>query len=297
VKGRPCALRYRQFAPSPGLSPFVSSYWVIAAEGPPPGCASMNPAEPRPMRIRVVPDCCMDMVFHFSGEPERPGLSRDGRQFRPGAFLAGASLTSSLLKLPADYRAAGVRFRPGGATPFIGAPAHLFTSGGAGLAELMPEFSSLALSLAGEASSALETARVLDRLLLERLRLAGDVDALAARALGELARFGGRVEAAADRMGVGLKRLERAMKRHVGLTAKGAARSLRLVSAMRVLAGRAALPGLTDGSLAGLALALGFADQAHFTNEFSALAGISPAAWREERSNVDFLQYLPRPLY
>jgi AraC-like DNA-binding protein len=35
-----------------------------------------------------------------------------------------------------------------------------------------------------------------------------------------------------------------------------------------------------EGGLASLALDLGYADQAHLTREFRAMAGLSPTAWR-----------------
>lgn len=277
----PHGLTYRQFAPSKALAPYVACYWTITTGDSTGDSGGDDPAR----RIRVLPDCCMDAIFDLSGGLARSGGEADSK---PSAFVVGASLSPMVLSLPGSLRVIGVRFLPGGAAPFLGVPAFELAESSAPLAELMPGFASLGASLAGEGRTPAAMAAGLDRLLLELLPRVPEKDALTGRAVFALARPGvaGRVEAVASNMGLTQKRLERAVKRHAGLTPKGLSRALRFVGAACALS-------LGGRPLAGLALDLGFTDQAHFNREFKGLAGVSPSAWLAERRGVEFLQYPP----
>jgi len=276
----PQALIYRQYTPSLALAPYVACYWTITANG----AASGSGRNKKALRIRVLPDCCMDAVFDLSGGLAKPGAGTAASS----AFVVGPSLSPMVLRLPDSLRVVGVRFFPGGAAPFLGVPAYELAESSAPLTAFMPGFASLGVALAGEARTSAAMAAHVDRLLLELLPRVPEKDALTRQAVSALTRPGpvGRVEAAARSMGLNQKRLERAVKRHAGLTPKGLARALRFVEAVRALSfGRR--------PLAELALDLGFTDQAHFNREFKALAGVSPTSWLAERRSVEFLQYAP----
>lgn len=79
-----------------------------------------------------------------------------------------------------------------------------------------------------------------------------------------------RVEQLAERHGVGVRTLQRAMRRVVGLGPKQLIRRYRLLEAASQLATGAACDQV------GLALALGYADQSHFARDFRAVIGTSP---------------------
>lgn len=81
-----------------------------------------------------------------------------------------------------------------------------------------------------------------------------------------------RVAEIADRFGLSPRALQRLFRRHVGLTPKQVLQRSRLHEAVeRVAAG--------DQDRAGLALDLGYADQAHFTNAFRAGVGRPPGRY------------------
>lgn len=87
----------------------------------------------------------------------------------------------------------------------------------------------------------------------------------------------GRVGVAELAAGTGwsARHLQSRFRDQVGLTPGTARRVLRF--------GRAAgLVGRGSDPLAGIAAACGYADQAHLTREFRALAGLPPAAFRAE---------------
>lgn len=79
-----------------------------------------------------------------------------------------------------------------------------------------------------------------------------------------------RVEQLAERHGVGVRTLQRAMRRVIGLGPKQLIRRYRLLEAASRLTTGAACDQVA------LALALGYADQSHFARDFRAVVGTSP---------------------
>ena len=86
------------------------------------------------------------------------------------------------------------------------------------------------------------------------------------------------VELAARRHAMSVRSLQRLFRRYVGVGPKWVLQRARLHDAVdRIDTGRAS-------DLASLAVELGWFDQAHFTRDFSALVGQSPAAYAARRS-------------
>lgn len=83
----------------------------------------------------------------------------------------------------------------------------------------------------------------------------------------------GRAELLADRVGVGLRTLERRLAEYVGHTPKQILRRFRLLEA----AARLEEGGAIDH--AALALSLGYSDQAHFVRDFAAVVGRPPGKY------------------
>jgi AraC-like DNA-binding protein len=85
-----------------------------------------------------------------------------------------------------------------------------------------------------------------------------------------------RVEQLATVAGLGVRRLERIIREQLGLTPKWLIRRYRLQEAAERLA------AVDRPALAELAADLGYADQAHFTREFSAVVGVPPGRYIRE---------------
>jgi AraC-like DNA-binding protein len=82
-----------------------------------------------------------------------------------------------------------------------------------------------------------------------------------------------RVDELAAGAGVGIRRLQRLFAEHVGVGPKWMLRRYRLHEA----AARAAEGSAVDWVR--LAAELGYADQAHFTRDFTAIVGVPPARY------------------
>jgi AraC-like DNA-binding protein len=268
---------YTQCTPSLPLAPYVACHWAVPRTE---GKAAT--------RIRVLPDGCMDVIFDLTGGLA-PFDTPQAATGTPVAFITGATINPEVIALPASPHVAGVRFRPGGAAAFLNIAARDLAGAHVPLGDIMPELARLGADLMDETHTPNTMVGIIDRLLQERLHRARVPDALTAHAVEAIWRGPAslRVESLARSMGIHGKRLERSLRHQTGLTPKQLARTLRFVSAVRHITAAPEYP------LADLALALGFADQAHFNRKFKTMAELSPSAWKQERHTVDFLQYTP----
>ena len=86
-----------------------------------------------------------------------------------------------------------------------------------------------------------------------------------------------RVDALAGELAVTVRTLQRRFDRHLGVGPKWVLRRCRIQDALAVIEAGG------DVDWAALAAGLGFADQSHFTNAFTALVGVPPAAYVRRR--------------
>lgn len=254
-------MNYREVRPAPPLRRFLECFWFLSAEAA--DAAAVAPPEP------VLPDGCTELIVHL-GEPFRRVDDAGASETQPGAFFVGQMTRPLVIQPSRRASAMGLRFRPGGARVFLGAP--------------MDEFANRVVALeclwgaaARNFEDALHGARtdssriaVAETFLLARLvdaRRDGAADH-AVRAI--LARRGrGRIVPLAERAGLGPRQLERRFRAAVGLTPKLFSRIVRFQHLVRI-APRA------DG-WASAAADCGYFDQAHLVRDVRDFAGVSPS--------------------
>jgi len=266
--------RYEEHLPGAALAPWVWCYWTIrGAAGAP---ALVN---------RILPDGCADVIVDLAAAGG------------PHAIAVGAMRTAAVVTVSGTVNLFGVRFRPGGALPFAGGPLSELTDRRAPLDALWGALGSALGSALAEAAGAPARVAAAEQVLAARLHTAArDASApgadLARRAAVLVRASRGRVgvRALAGALGVGERRLARAFDQAVGLTPKALCRIERFRAAVARI--DAAPPGAPP-RWSPLAYAAGYADHAHFTREFRALAGITPSQYAAERARrVRFVQEL-----
>lgn len=247
---------YREHPPHAALVPYVACYWSLRG----------RLAEADAHERAVVPDACMDILFNLA--PEVPGSAASqvvGTMTRPLPVRRAGAL--DLL---------GVRFRAGGAVPFLYLSAREVTDDALALEDV---WGSDADALTDRLRQIPDTAgriRVLDEALRARAEEAGaraDEAVLAATRLAERAGGTVDVDALARTTGLGRRQLERRFLAVVGIPPKTACRVLRFQAAL------ARLHAPVPASLSRVALEAGYHDQAHFTRDFKAFAGVTPGAY------------------
>jgi len=240
--------RHSYFEPAPELAPFVAYYWVVV----------WDLRDQPPYRQLIVPYPNVHLTFR-NGVAGVQGVSR-GHVYRT---LEGAG------------RVCGVAFRPGCFRPFLGAPVSTITGRRIPAEEVFgPDVPERAMAATEDGA---EMVRIVERFLRTNLP---DRDQEADRVADIVARVAlepsiARVDDLADRVGDGVRRLQRLFAEYVGVGPKWVIRRYRLHEVTERLAKGAAV------DWARLAIELGYADQAHFIRDFTAMNGESPARYAE----------------
>ena len=246
------AFEVERHAPSPAMAPFVQHYW-FARWWVPDGEEHVQ---------HILPLPAVNLTIERDAETITGPVSR-----RSEKRLTGRS------------RVFGVLFRPGGFQPFFRRSMH----------ELVDRTLPVGALFEGDVSALREALWASVGLDRERSRQVGLLEAF----LGEAGASPGpgiervqavvdaaredrtllRADALAERAGLSLRGLQRLLRRHLGLSPKLVLQRFRLQEAAHRLV---AEPGLDQ---AGLALSLGYCDQAHFVRDFAAVIGEPPGRY------------------
>ena len=239
--------RYTASPPDETLAPFVAHYWVV----------NWDLRGQEPYRQQVMPHPRVNVTF-MAGRCRVAGVVRG----HFSELLAGAG------------RVIGVSFRPGGFRPFLGAPVATITDRFLPVEDVFG-VPAVAVSTAIVAAPDDEAVATLADFLR---RIAPDPDPTVDLVDGIVAAVAAdptvtRVSALAATAGLGARRLQRLFQEYVGVGPKWVIRRYRMhEAAARVADGE-------EVDWAGLAGALGYADQAHFTRDFTATIAMSPARY------------------
>jgi AraC-like DNA-binding protein len=240
---------YGEFPPCPALRPYVACLWAASTHGAAPH--------------RVLPDNCVDILWQDT---------------RPDAFAVGMMSAPIWVPAAGPVRTVAVRFRPGAATLFLGAPLRVLTDTRADLTDLWGRADAMRLqdALWQPALTTAARLRLIEQALLARRVEAAPAPTLGQRAVAIIEASHGavRLEALADALHVSRQHLALQFGQQVGLTPKLFARICRF---------RRASAALRDGGtleLAQLALDCGYFDQSHLIRDFHDFAGTTPATWR-----------------
>src|SRR6476620_3853489 len=103
-------MNYLTFDPNKDLNTFVKCYWSLE-----------SPKEENPQKQTIVPDGCMEMIFHY-GDLYKQYTENGNSIIQPKCFLIG-QLTRPLQIEPTGKTGIfSVRFRPDGFSPFATIP-------------------------------------------------------------------------------------------------------------------------------------------------------------------------------
>ncbi|MEH1164598.1 AraC family transcriptional regulator [Micromonospora sp. CPCC 205539] len=252
-------VRFRRHLPAESLRPWVEHYWLI------------DWALSAPFEQRIVPHPAVNLVFRRDGDESRDDDGGSGGGGGQGTGeVAGVGRHLFRITLTGTGRVCGIQFRPGGFHPFWGRSVAELTGRRLPLpAGRLPQFDHRICAGTDDdrrlALDALLTAMAPepDPVVDEAVRLAEAI---------RTDRTVLRVDDFAAQHDLTVRRLQRLFTEYVGVGPKWVIRRYRLQEAVEQAAG---------GPLAwaDLAADLGYSDQAHLVRDFTAVAGVSPAAY------------------
>jgi AraC-like DNA-binding protein len=262
-------MHYEEFRPAEPLAKYVKCLWTLESA-----------ATESPNRERILPDGCTEIVFHLA-DPFHQYDSDGTAERQPAAMLVGQTRRHLLIQPTGRVRVMGVRFRPGGAYPFLRLPQHE-------LADQVVALDAIWGGAAGELHSRIaglgtgaESARHLEAFLLTRLNQAQHHDQDLSKAIALIHRTGGclSIDALGREMGINARKLDRTFNTRVGLSPKTLCRIVRFQQVFKKIEPRGNAPDWVQ-----IALDCGYYDQPHFVKEFKAFAGKEPTSYLAERN-------------
>ena len=257
----------RHVRPGPPLGEFIDCLWYFD------GYHATHARE------RALPTGTAEIVLNLKDDCIRVFQSdRDftGNCFR-GAVVCGSHPGYFVIEPSQQQEVIGVHFKPGGAAPFLGAPAGEFTSQNLDLEDIWP--ASITRSLRArlvEAVSPETKLRILEQALVSRLKPRLTPHPTAAFAIRRLlaapaiTRIGSMQQAS----GFSPKRFIQLFRDASGLSPKVFCRIQRFQTVITQIARGERI------EWAEVAVASGYYDQPHLNREFRSFSGLSPAEYR-----------------
>lgn len=251
---------YQTFEIIAELNAFVKCAWTLE-----------SPALAVEQKQRIVPDGCMEMIFHY-GDLYRQYQNDEEYIIQPRCFVFGQ------ITLPLDIAPSGatgifaVRFNPDGFLPFSQLNAQQMENRAVPLAEL---FGGIGLRLEEEvltAKSTTERIRIVETFLLDKLRETETANNVVKSCVNAMLNLNGQVNVGhlSEQLKINRRQLERKFAANVGLSPKQLNKIIRLQTALKMLLEKR-FDNLTD-----LAYEASYYDQAHFIKDFKEFTGLSP---------------------
>ncbi len=230
---------------------------------------------------RLLPDGAVEVLFDLAGPPKKLFEDEAGLKYETfrGAWISGQRRRFIVIGTEQNSSMMGIRFRPGGAFPFVGFP----------MCELndrvvpMENVWGARINDIHEQLLHCDTAEgkfdILEQTLLKMVSGISGADRLSEQAIAELKNAGPdfALSSLPDKLGVGERQLRRLFEARIGLGPKALARVFRIQTVLQRLTSN------PKASWVDIALRAGYYDQAHFVHDFRELTGLTPSQYLTQR--------------
>ena len=248
--------------PAPALRPFISHYAGFRAQGLPP-CTHAG-----------LPSRHVDLIISLASPIDvirMPSTAQGPASF--AAFVSGLQDAPAAVRQSGDLDGLHLFLKPHGVRAILGVPSHALTSRVIHLSDIWGSAANQLIERLMNARSWQQRFILLDQAFLRALKPISPSSTLA-WAWRRLAETHGslQVHQLARELAISRRHFGELFHAEFGVAPKTAARIFRFERACRLM-----LDGRS--SLANVAFACGFHDQAHMTREWNSLAGCAPGAW------------------
>ena len=253
-------MEYKTWVPTPSLAHFVKCFWTLEA-----------PADRSQERQRIVPDGCMEMIFHY-GDLFYQYLDNGTNVTQPRSFVFGQIIKPLEIAASGKTGVFAARFHPDGFIPFSTMEIKMMDNRAVSLEQLYGEQGkTLELDVLSAATTKKRIEKV-EGFLVSKLRSPEGVDALAKSSVDLLLRSKGQVtiDSLAEQLQSSRRQLERKFVTTIGLSPKQLSKIIRFQSTLKMMEQK------HFTSLTALAHNGGYFDQAHFIKDFKEFTGLSP---------------------
>jgi len=268
-------MNYQTFEPCRDLSALIKCYWTLE-----------SPKEDTPNKQTVVPDGCMEMIFHY-GDVYKQYAENGDSIIQPRCFVIG-QLTKPLEIEPTGRTGIfSVRFHPDGFLPFATIPIKEMENTAVPLATLFGNDGQRIEQLVLNSASTAEKINHVETFLLTRLTDAETVDRIVKYTVETILTANGQlsVDELSKQININRRQLERKFSSNIGLSPKKLSKTIRLQATLKMLLNK------KFTNLTTLALESDYYDQAHFIKDFKEFTGYTPKEFYGDTIKMSSLFY------
>ncbi len=268
-------MNYQTYPPPSDLAPFVKCFWTLD-----------SPGEEAPTIQTIVPDGCMEMIFHY-GDPYRQILEDGEAVIQPRCFVFGQLTRPLRIQPTAATGIFSVRFHPEGFSPFATIPVKTMTDRAVPLEELFgSSFHPIEELILGNTTTE-QRIQAITIFLRKRLADTATIDRIISETVQTLLTANGQIPVGelARQNNLNPRKLQRTFAEAIGLSPKQLAKTIRLQAALKMLLNQ------EHDRLTDLAYDGEFYDQAHFIKDFKAFTGRTPKAFYGDQLTMSQLFY------
>ncbi len=252
-------MNYQTFT-SIELSDFVKCYWILEAE-----------KETKPQKQRIVPDGCMEMIFHC-GDLYKQYIDENNYIIQPQCFVFG-QITKPLFIEPTGVSAIfAIRFQTNGFAPFSSIPINQMDNRAVPLEELFGTKGKLLENQILNTKTTEERIAIAEEFLLKFLIDKTRIDTTINSSISILLKLKGQlsIDTLSENLNINRRQLERKFSTVIGVSPKQLSKIIRLQNTLNMI--------LNDEfhNFTQLAHENNYYDQAHFIKEFKEFTGVSP---------------------
>ncbi len=251
---------YNTYAPGETMQNFLKCFWTLDSP-------ATTPAE----KQRIVPDGCMEMIFHYGDLYKQ--FAADGTEIiQPRCFIFGQVTIPLEIEPTGSTGIFAARFHPDGFTPFSTISPREMENKAIALSLLFGDKGLLLEKAVLNAVTTEERIQLIERFLIDRLHLPETIDRITQSSVALMMRLNGQlsVEELSEKLQINRRQLERRFSSAIGLSPKQLAKIIRLQATLKMLEKK------QFTSLTSLAYENGYFDQTHFIKDFKEFTGMSP---------------------
>lgn len=268
-------MNYQTFEPSLELKGLVKCYWTLE-----------YPKEENPEKQTIVPDGCMEMIFHY-GDLYKQYLQNGESIIQPKCFVIG-QLTRPLEIEPTGQTGIfSIRFNPEGFSPFTSIPIKEMENTATPLEVFFGNDGKEIEQKVLRTNSVSERIKYIESFLLSRLPNTETIDHIIQSTVDTILTANGHLSVGelSKQINVSSRQLERKFSSFIGLSPKQLSKMIRLQATLKMLLNK------QFTSLTTLAYEGEYYDQAHFIKDFKEFTGLTPKEFYGSNLKMSSLFY------
>lgn len=252
-------MNYQTFEPDNYLTTFIKCYWTLE-----------SPKQETPEKQTIIPDGCMEMIFHYGDLYKQ--YTENGSIIQPRCFVIGQLTQPLEIEPTGETGIFSLRFHPNGFLPFATLPIKEMENTAVSLERLFGEDGQKIEQEILTATSTSERIKQIEKFLLNKLTDTETIDRIVKSTVETILTANGQlsVDELSKKTNINRRQLERKFSTAIGLSPKQLSKTVRLQATLKMLLNN------KFSSLTALAYENEYYDQAHFIKDFKDLTGFTP---------------------